>query len=224
MVKELPIKRGFAKAAMTIVHKFKVTSELATAPHSTPMWVDVPIRMPPPSEIHGHPDISPSWLTGVDPKTTPAVFPPEAAAKGLTSGRGVARCLVAVDGSMTSCAPEAGDPDGPDLRSGRETGLRAEGKPMVGRRRPGRWRTGQGCDPYQSEKQSLGPAPPMSPSFASAACPWMGRSGDAQALAEACLDRILLSCAHELRLALVSKPSVDCEMPCQHNITSEVCA
>jgi TonB family protein len=112
MVKEFPAKKGFAHAAMGIVHRFKVTTDLAQAPHSNPMWVDIPIRMPPPAETRGHPQISPNWLTGVDPKTAPGVFPPEAVAKGLTTGRGVANCLVAADGSMSSCAPDAGDPDG----------------------------------------------------------------------------------------------------------------
>ena len=112
MVKEFPAKKGFAQAAMGVVHKFRVIPELATAPHSTPMWVDVPIRIPPPPQDQGHPQISPNWLTGVDPKTTPGLFPPEAIAKGLTTGRGVANCIVAADGSMSSCAPDAGDPDG----------------------------------------------------------------------------------------------------------------
>lgn len=39
------------------------------------------------------------------------MFPPEAAAQGLTSGRGVARCTVAADGTLTACGP---DPDEPD--------------------------------------------------------------------------------------------------------------
>jgi hypothetical protein len=112
MVKEFPVKKGFAQAAMSVVHKFRVIPELATAPHSTPIWVDVPIRIPPPAQDQGHPVISPSWLTGVDPRTTPGLFPPEAIAKGLTTGRGVANCIVAADGSMSSCAPDAGDPDG----------------------------------------------------------------------------------------------------------------
>jgi TonB family protein len=112
MVKEFPAKKGFAHAAMGIVHKFKVTTELATAPHSTPIWVDIPIRMPPPAETQGHPVISPNWLTGVDPRSAPGVFPPEAVAKGLTTGRGVANCIVAADGSMSACTPDAGDPDG----------------------------------------------------------------------------------------------------------------
>jgi TonB family protein len=112
IVKELPAKLGFSKAAMTVVHKFKVTPELAQTKHSNPLWVDIPIRMPPPAAIQGHPPISPNWLTGVDPASAPGVFPPEAVAKGLTSGRGVAQCIVAADGSMASCAPQAGDPDG----------------------------------------------------------------------------------------------------------------
>jgi TonB family protein len=112
VVKEAPAKKGFGHAALAVVHKFQVIPELAQAPHSTPMWVDIPIRIPPPAEDQGHPPISPNWLTGVDPKTTPGVFPPEAVAKGLTTGRGVAECIVAPDGSMSACTPQAGDPDG----------------------------------------------------------------------------------------------------------------
>ena len=56
--------------------------------------------------------MAPAWLTSLDPKKTPKLFPPEAVTAGLTTGRGVARCTVAADGTMTACAPEAGDPDG----------------------------------------------------------------------------------------------------------------
>jgi TonB family protein len=112
IVKELPINHGFRKAAMSVVHKFRVIPELATAPHSTPIWVDVPIRFSPPAAIADRKVTAPVWLTGVDPKMAPRVFPPEAAAHGLTTGRGVARCVVGLDGAMTQCAPEPGDPDG----------------------------------------------------------------------------------------------------------------
>src|SRR5258706_14050229 len=55
---------------------------------------------------------APIWLVNVEPTTAPRVFPPEAAAKGLTSGRGVARCTVAADGTMADCAAETGEADG----------------------------------------------------------------------------------------------------------------
>ena len=111
IVKETPAKLGFAKAALPLARKFKVIPALATAPHSTPMWVDIPIRMPPQAQMD-RTVVSPSWLTGVDPGTTPGVFPPEAAARGVTVGRGVAQCVVGPDGGLTQCAPAAGDPDG----------------------------------------------------------------------------------------------------------------
>jgi hypothetical protein len=55
---------------------------------------------------------APRWITGVDPKSVPKLFPPEAVAQGLTTGRGVARCTVGADGVLTACAPEPADPDG----------------------------------------------------------------------------------------------------------------
>ncbi|HZZ89724.1 MAG TPA: hypothetical protein VFE13_15460, partial [Caulobacteraceae bacterium] len=47
-----------------------------------------------------------------DPDQAVKVFPKEAADKGLSSGYGVAECLVRQDGSLASCAPLPGDPDG----------------------------------------------------------------------------------------------------------------
>jgi TonB family protein len=112
VVKEEPAKLGFAKAALPLARRFKVIPALASAPHSTPMWVDIPIRMTPPGAEKDRTVLSPSWLTGVDPATTPGVFPPEAAAQGVTVGRGVAQCVVGPEGGLTQCAPAPGDPDG----------------------------------------------------------------------------------------------------------------
>jgi len=53
-----------------------------------------------------------AWLQGFDTQATPKLFPPEAVAKGLTSGRGVARCVVDAGGGLTACAPDGGDPEG----------------------------------------------------------------------------------------------------------------
>ncbi len=112
IVKEFPDHHGFGKAAMSVVHKFKVAPQWATAPHSKPLWVDIPIRMAPPSELADRRITAPKWLAGWDPTSHPGVFPPEAAAKGLTTGRGVAECVVRHDGGMADCAPGQADPDG----------------------------------------------------------------------------------------------------------------
>jgi hypothetical protein len=113
IIKETPLDRGFGAAALGLAAKFRVApTAAASAPNSTPVWVDVPIRMPPPAELADRTVMAPLWMAGLDPRATPHVFPPEAVASGLTTGRGVARCTVAADGTMTACAPETGEPDG----------------------------------------------------------------------------------------------------------------
>jgi hypothetical protein len=112
IIKEEPEGRGFDKAALSLAPKFKVIPELATAHHRSPIWVDIAIRLPPPDQLKDRTVTAPVWLAGVDPKATPKVFPPEAVAQGLVTGRGMTRCTVAADGTLTACAPEAGEPDG----------------------------------------------------------------------------------------------------------------
>jgi TonB family protein len=113
VIKEDPVGRDFGKAALNLAaSKFKVAPQLAAARQRTPLWVDVAIRLPPPAQLADRTVMAPAWLVGLDPKTTPKLFPPEAAASGLTTGRGVARCTVGPDGAMTACVPEPGDPDG----------------------------------------------------------------------------------------------------------------
>jgi TonB family protein len=112
LIKEAPQYRGFGKAALGLAAKFKVIPPQAQAHHATPLWVDIPIRLPPPGAAAERTIMAPVWLTGLDPTATVKLFPPEAVARGLTTGRGVARCSVGADGTLTACTPEPGDPDG----------------------------------------------------------------------------------------------------------------
>jgi hypothetical protein len=112
LIKEVPEKRGFGPAALRLAARFRVSPAWAVAPDHRELWVDVPIRFEPPGSSQTRTVTSPYWLTGFDPDQTLKLFPPEAAAKGLTSGVGVARCVVADDGSLTNCAPSAAEPDG----------------------------------------------------------------------------------------------------------------
>lgn len=41
-----------------------------------------------------------------------SVWPPKASAKALTTGRGVARCVVSLDGARRHCTPDVGVPNG----------------------------------------------------------------------------------------------------------------
>ncbi|HLZ77673.1 TonB family protein [Phenylobacterium sp.] len=113
IIKESPKGQGFGQAAISLMPKFRVMpAVLARAPGDAPLWVDVPVRLSPPDKAAERTVKAPIWLLNVDPESVPKVFPPEAAAKGLTSGRGVVRCTVADDGTVGSCVPEPGDPDG----------------------------------------------------------------------------------------------------------------
>jgi beta-lactamase regulating signal transducer with metallopeptidase domain len=111
VIKEAPEGRDFGKAALALASKFRVAAELATPRHSAPLWVDLPIRFPPPGAVD-RTVTAPSWVTIIDPRATPKIFPPEAVKSGLISGRGVARCVVGADGALTQCAPEAAEPAG----------------------------------------------------------------------------------------------------------------
>ena len=114
IVREVPEKLGFAAAARSLTGKFQLSQDLATAPHRTPIWVDIPIRMSPPSTQAANLVNAPIWATNIDPAKTPKLFPPEAVARGLTTGRGVALCQVNASGDLADCTPQ------PDLSDGTE--------------------------------------------------------------------------------------------------------
>jgi TonB family protein len=112
-VKEDPVRHGFADAAEQLVSKFRVSPEVMNyAPQGDPIAVEIPIRFVPPRQLVDRTVTAPAWLAGVDPETTPKLFPPEAAAKGLTTGHGVASCTVRSDGSLAACRAETSNPDG----------------------------------------------------------------------------------------------------------------
>jgi TonB family protein len=112
VIKEDPDNRGFGRAAISLAVKFRVAPEWTTAPGHADLWVDVPIRFPQPDAQESRDLTSPYWVSGFDPEQALKEFPSEAAAKGLVTGYGVARCVVAQDGSLTGCEPRPGDPDG----------------------------------------------------------------------------------------------------------------
>jgi TonB family protein len=109
-VKETPGGLDFAKAALPLAAKFKVIPELAVPPSSQPLFVDIPIRLPPPAAEADRTIATPHWLTDI--AAAPSVFPPQAAARGVTSGVGVVECVVGAEGAVTQCAPQPAAPDG----------------------------------------------------------------------------------------------------------------
>ncbi len=113
-LREEPPGRGFAGAARGLARKFRMEVSPDLAAVRGPIAVNVPVRLIDPAG----PDYAsrrlgePVWVKVVDSRRSQALFPPAAAAKGLTTGLGVASCAVAADGTLTACVPERADPDG----------------------------------------------------------------------------------------------------------------
>ena len=89
-----------------------VAPEWSTAPNHAAIWLDIPIRFPAPGAADARTVSKPYWVAGFDPGQALKVFPKEAADMGVTTGPGVAECLVAADGSLNHCAPKEADPQG----------------------------------------------------------------------------------------------------------------
>jgi hypothetical protein len=113
VIAESPVGHDFGKAALGLAARFRVDAKIAArAPGGAPVLVDLPIRFSPPAALADRTVTAPAWTVGFDPEDASSLFPPKAAVSGVRTGRGVARCTVAADGSLSACAPEAGDPDG----------------------------------------------------------------------------------------------------------------
>ena len=112
VTKEEPDRQGFERAGLSLAPLFRVSpAVMAKAPGGV-IQVVVPIRFAPPAPNIEPTVLSPFWLSGFDQRAALKVFPPDAVAHGLTTGRGMARCVVGADGALTACSPETADPDG----------------------------------------------------------------------------------------------------------------
>jgi hypothetical protein len=113
LAKEDPANHDFGAGALKLAALFQVSpKDMAYAPPNGAVEVEIPVRLAPPAELARHAVTAPNWLAGFDPLQAAKLFPPEAAAKGLATGRGVARCVVGPDGVLTRCQPEAAEPQG----------------------------------------------------------------------------------------------------------------
>ena len=110
--KEVPDKHGFGVAAAELAHRFVVEIDPDQIPRGPPLWVDIPMRFPAPVAKDERVVTSPTWLRGLDPGRSAKIFPPEAVAQGVTTGRGLVRCVVAANGALTDCTALPGEPEG----------------------------------------------------------------------------------------------------------------
>lgn len=112
-VVEEPSGKGFARASQNLVGHFRLSAESLPTKDGDPAYVDVPFRLidPQTDEFRQHRIGAPTWRLALDPTKVAQVYPEEAAAKGVATGRGVAKCAVAADGGLTACEEMPADPD-----------------------------------------------------------------------------------------------------------------
>lgn len=110
---EEPKGKGFGKAANALAKRFRATVDPSLFKDGAPVRVNLPVRFPYPqsAEFKQRHVGQPVWTVGLDPKHMATLFPAQAVAKGLTTGRGVAECTAGADGTLQNCHPVAGDPD-----------------------------------------------------------------------------------------------------------------
>ena len=104
IIKEDPDKHGFGKAALALAGKFRVAPEWASAPDTRPSGSTYHSAFRP-RAAENRRIASPYWVSGFDPEQALKVYPPEAAEKGVSSGHGIAKCVVGPDGTLSDCAP-----------------------------------------------------------------------------------------------------------------------
>ena len=111
---ESPGGRGFGAAALSLAAKFTVAVDRAWSMGGEQFGVEIPVSLPnPDGAVMRERRISgPTWLTRFSPTAAATYFPPEAAAKGLSTGRGVAECRVEADGALHACRGVSAQPDG----------------------------------------------------------------------------------------------------------------
>ena len=111
----LPSDRAFDTAGLKLSHFFRMAIEPAQLKVRSAMGANVIMRIAAPfgEEAKQKRIVAPTWLTSPNATALAAIFPAQAAAKGVTTGLGLADCTVNADGSLTGCQPAAGDP--PDL-------------------------------------------------------------------------------------------------------------
>ena len=109
-----PSDREFDVAAMKLSHLFRMRIEPSQLRGNPAMAANVILRIAAPfgEEAKVKRIVDPQWLAEPDPDGLTRWYPPEAAAKGVTSGVGTADCTVGADGALDDCQPVDGEPAG----------------------------------------------------------------------------------------------------------------
>jgi hypothetical protein len=105
IVDQQPVGQGFARAARTLVGRFRLKVDYRTLSQDRDHFVFIPFHFVNPATAEGRMRrvASPRWISMPDPDRIQGVFPKAAADAGVARGVGVIDCRVAVDGRLTDC-------------------------------------------------------------------------------------------------------------------------
>jgi hypothetical protein len=109
-----PPDKGFEHAARSLLPRFQAAVPPLALPPNIPVRVNVPIRLvdPQSADFTNRRIGEPSWSVFLNPARVVKLYPPEAVAKGVTTGRGTADCEVGPDGALQGCSPGTAQPEG----------------------------------------------------------------------------------------------------------------
>jgi TonB family protein len=100
-------------AARPLLQHFRVRVDPAWRIAGQPLRVNVPIKPLDAAALGAdRPIAEPAWVAIPDADVIAAAYPAAAAAKGVATGKGTARCIVAGDGSLRDCSVAAETPEG----------------------------------------------------------------------------------------------------------------
>lgn len=111
---QTPWGSPFGGAARTLAEKFRVRLTPEEAKEFTVADLTISVRFFNPATPQGKSRriVRPEWTRTINPEKIVALYPAAAADKGITSGVGVADCLVAADGTLTDCKVARESPEG----------------------------------------------------------------------------------------------------------------
>lgn len=104
----------FGDAALSLADRFRMrmTDKERTKYAKSDVMISFRFINPSTPAGRGRKVSKPTWITRIDPEKIVALYPTDAADKGVQSGVGVASCLVAADGALTDCKVASETPEG----------------------------------------------------------------------------------------------------------------
>jgi hypothetical protein len=102
---EDPPNAGFAAAAIDLTHKFQIEVPEKERKQALEIWAFVQVQFPSPTKAGTAVRVidGPTLMPDADSGPAMHLFPPLAAQKGVTSGKGTAECAAGVGGVLQDC-------------------------------------------------------------------------------------------------------------------------